>query len=328
MRAAIATLLILAAASGLSAADLGDKRLYECPRTSQAPTIDGKLTEACWKEAASTGTFWKLKGPTEDLQQTSFQICYDEQNLYLAVTCLEKDLQGLQAEVRIEDDATVMGDDAVEIFLQPTDKDYYQFSANSLGTRYDGKAFDSSWNAKWRAAGSVDKDGWYLECAVSFQSLGRYGVPGMTWGLQVARDRNAGGQTEWSAWTPTPGGFHQPGCFGQLIFGGQAGGGDRAALIECARAAQLSLGLEERLGDALRTIRGADLKPLAAADRQKVQGKLAAGDIALKALRELLTGPGMVDTRAWYRVNGALKAAADDLDETAWLVRFEKLLAD
>jgi hypothetical protein len=146
-------------------------------------------------------------------------------------------------------------------------------------------------------------------------------VPGAVWGLQVCRDRQAGEDTEWSAWAPTPGGFHQPDKFGQLIFGGEAGAGDRAALIECARLAQLSLSLEERLTEALATVKGHDTSG-------PTQARVEAGDKALQSLHTLLAGPNLMDSRQWYEVNTGLRKAADDLDEAAWAVRFDKLLGD
>lgn len=324
-----AVLAALSHCAFASPAELTDKRLYEAPRAAAPPVIDGRLEDACWRQAPATGQFWPLKALAE-IEPTSFQACYDEHNLYLAVTCGEQRPQSLRAEVRADDLSALMGDDAVEIFLRPDPAagDYYQFAANCLGTRYDGKAFDWTWNGRWQAAAAVGKDAWTLECAIAFEPLGRYGVAGATWGLQVCRDREAGETTEWSAWSPTPGGFHQPQHFGQVIFGGEASHGDRAALIECARAAQTSLALQERLTRDLQTVRGHDFSGLELAGRTAVQARVARAEKALQALRELLAGEALLDPQAWQQVNAALQAAAADLDETAWSVRFDKLLAD
>lgn len=322
--------LILMTTVAARGQDLGSKRLYEAPRAAKAPVIDGKLDDACWKGAPASGQFWKLKSAASEIQATFFQICYDESNVYIGVTCMEAKPQAIAANVKVEDSSTVMGDDAVEIFLRPDlqGKDYYQFAANSVGTRYDGRGFDWTWNGDWQAAASVGKDAWTLECAISFKSFGHFGVPGAVWGLQVARDRAAGEDTEWSAWSPSPAGFHQPDCFGELIFGGQAGTADRATLIECARAAQASLALEERLNKALRTVKGNDLSTLKPVDRQQAQAKVAAAESALQALRDLTAGPQILDARQWYTVNARLRDATDEIDEVAWVVRFDKLLGD
>ena len=322
--------LVTSLAAGVAfAADLTEKRMYEGMRADQPPVIDGKLDDPCWQKAAKTGEFARLRGP-EQIQQTFFQVCYDSTHLYIAVTCLEKSPEAVRANVRVDDLTSVMGDDAVEIFLHPdqSSPDYYQFAANTSGARYEARGFDASWNATWQAAATVGKDAWYLECAFSFSSFGRFGVPGTIWGLNVCRDRQAGGETEWSSWSASPAGFHQPDRFGQLIFGGQAGGGDRAVLIECARFAASSITLEARIQEALKTIRESNLQSLDPKALQGLQPRLDAADKSLQGLADLLAQPAPLDTRAWQRVVGDLQKAAEGLDEAAWEIRFTKLLAD
>ena len=331
MRRACLLLVMVVCLHGSSfAADLGAGKMYEAVRADKAPVIDGKLDDAVWQQAGASGEFWKLKGSAAAMQQTYFQIAYDSQNLYLAITNLEADTAAMHGDVRVEDMATVMNDEANEWFLQPDlGGDYYQFAANCLGTKYDGRGFDSSWNGQWQCAAATGTGKWTLECAIAFSSFGRFGVPGATWGLNVCRDRQAGGDTEWSAWSPTPAGFHQPGNFGRLIFGGQSGGGvDRAALIECARAAMKSLELERRLGESMETIRTGNTKGLKPEERKALDAQMAQGQQALDGLGKLLATDKPLDTRAWIETNARLEQALKGLEEAAWQVKFETLLGD
>ncbi len=329
-RALAFIMLTLLLVSAVNAADLGTERLYECQRTAQPPTIDGRLDDVCWQTAAATGEFWTLRASTSTIMQTLVQAVYDGDSLYLGITCLEEHPERILANVRVDDLSSVMADDAVEVFLHPDpdSPDYYQLSANSIGTRYDGRGFDSSWNGSWRAAGTVGSDAWHLECAIDFSSFDRFGVPGAAWGFNVCRDRNGEGDTQWSCWSPSPGGFHQPQHFGRLIFGGEAGGADRAVLIECARAAQRSMELEARLSEALRTVRGADAGALPADQQQVLQQQIADAEAALQGLKELLKDSAPLDTRAWLTVNEKMAQAAVGVEEAAWTIRFERLLAD
>ena len=48
----------------------------------------------------------------------------------------------------------------------------------------------------------------------------------------VCRDRQAGGDTQWSAWSPSHAGFHQPASFGRLMFGGQLPNRDQFPALE------------------------------------------------------------------------------------------------
>jgi hypothetical protein len=232
------------------AADLGEQKFYEAVRADKPPVIDGKLDDACWQNAKASGEFWVLKAAGQ-IQQTFFQFAYDSGNLYLAVTNFEVHLPEMKCDIRVDDMSSLMGDEANEWFLQPgSDGDYYQFAANCVGAKYDAVAFDSSWNATWQAAAGKTDTAWTLECAIAFSSFGRFGVPGAVWGLNVCRDRQAGGDTEWSAWSPTPGGFHKPENFGRLIFGGEASGGvDRADRMRPRRHEELRPGAPPQRGD-------------------------------------------------------------------------------
>ncbi len=331
-----ARMVLLASAGALwsvaavLAAEISDTRVYECVRAGQAPVIDGKLDDACWRQASKTDQFVRIISGPEVIQQTLFQVAYDDGHLYLGVTCLEADPEAIQATVRTADLSGVMGDDAVEIFVRPdlNEPDYYQFAANSLGTRYDGKAFDAGWNADWQAAASVGEDAWYLECTISFASLGRFGVAGAVWGFNVNRDRQAGGDTEWSGWSDTMGGFHTPARFGSLIFGGQPGRVDRALLIECAAYAKHSIELEARLNEHLRTVREGGLEFLTKEERQRVEPTVDAAEQALGTLKELIAGDSALDLEAWMKVMADLRAAAKQVGEVAWTIRFARLLAD
>ncbi|MEA3402370.1 MAG: sugar-binding protein [Armatimonadota bacterium] len=311
------------------AQELGETRVYECKRAAERPVIDGKLTDACWQEAAKTDQFVRvMKGPPE-IQQTVFQAAYDDANLYLAVTCMEPQPANIKAAVTARDMTAVMGDDAIEIFIQPDppEGDYYQLSANSLGTLYDGKAFESGWNATWRAAGSVGEDAWYLECAMAFQSLGGYGAPGAVWGFNVCRDRQAGGQTEWSAWSDTMGGFHSPERFGQLVFAGAATGVNRSLIIESSNYARRSIELEETIGEALAEIEGG-LELLPEAEREQVAPTVEGAREALDALHQFLERDQPLDLEGWMRVTERLEASAGEVERAMWVIRFGRLLAD
>ncbi len=324
----ICAIAILAAVA-CHAADLESTRVYEATRVEQPPVIDGRLDDPCWQGAPKADSFVRImKGPAE-IQQTLFQVAWDDANLYIAVTCLEPNPEAIKAEMRANDVSAVMGDDAVEIFLHPRldEPTYYQLAANSLGTRYDGRAFDSSWNADWQAAATVGADAWYLECAVSFASLGVYAAPGAMWGLNVNRDRLAGGDTEWSGWSDTMDGFHVPERFGRLVFTGTVTGVNRSLIMECARYARRSIELEQRIAAALPRARGSGIDLLDDEDRAQAQPAVERAVAALDGLHAFMEADRPLDLAGWARVTAELEAAAEEMDEVSWLIRFAELLA-
>ena len=326
MTVCIGAMMLCAAAL---AQELGDTRIYEAGRAAERPVIDGRLSDACWQEAAKTNQFARImKGPGA-IQQTFFQVTYDDAHLYLGVTCVEPRAGNIKADVTNRDVSAVMADDALEIFIQPDPPkgEYFQLAANSLGTRYDGKAFEAGWNATWEAAGSVGEDAWYLECAIAFESFAAQPAPGAVWGFNVCRDRNAGGETEWSAWSDTLGGFHTPERFGRRVFAGGTSGVNRSLIIECSTHARRSIRLEELVVTGLAEIEsGADLLP--AADAAEVEPAVARAREALAALRDFLAADQPLDLEGWMAVTAQLEQSAEEMERTAWVIRFGRLLAD
>lgn len=321
--------ITILAAALCQAQELEGARVYEAARIDQRPVIDGHLDEACWQQAPKANSFVRiLKGPVQ-VQQTLFQVVWDDANLYLGITCLEPQPEAIRAEVRSRDLSAVMGDDAVEVFLHPRldEPQYYQLAANSLGTRYDGRAFDPSWNAEWQAAASVGEDAWYLECAVSFASLGAYAAPGAVWGLNVNRDRQAGGDTEWSGWSDTMGAFHSPERFGRLVFTGASAGLNRSLILECARYARRSIELENTITAALARAKGSGIDLLSEQERAEAEPAIARAEQALGALRAFSEADRPLDLEGWMRVTGQLAQAAAEMAEVHWLIKFAELLA-
>ena len=110
----IAVLFVLAALSMsngrfeaplVAETQLAELRLYECTRTTQPPTIDGVLDDACWQHADETDAFSRTLG-TDDSPpsvQTHFRIVYDEYNVYIGIRCDEPHPERLKANVTEND---------------------------------------------------------------------------------------------------------------------------------------------------------------------------------------------------------------------------------
>jgi hypothetical protein len=93
--------------------------------------------------------------------------------------------------------------------------------SNSLATRFDeiGPRYPrpASWNGDWRVATQVSNNGWTVEIAIPFRTLGvAMPEPGTTWGFNVHRQQYR--LLERSSWSPTEHSFHEPRNFGHLFF--------------------------------------------------------------------------------------------------------------
>jgi hypothetical protein len=192
--------------------------------TAKPPTIDGNFDEAAWQGAASHSGFIHTSGhyPTED--QTAFRVLRDEANLYIAITCFDRNVGVLRTEAT-EHDGAVYHDDCAELFIdaEGNRNSFYQIAVNANGVAFDrfrdadGKS-DASWNGPYDVAASVGDDRWTVELRLPLSSIGLGdGVDRV--GFNVAREQRSRDGVILSQWTPSlvaGGGFGFPETFGVL----------------------------------------------------------------------------------------------------------------
>ena len=173
-------------------------------------------------------------------QQTVARVCWDARALYLGIHCFERALMPATQQLHLlkrkvtAHDGAVFGDESIELFLRPGGKGhYYQLVANMLGTRYESRGMDASFDGAWQAATSQSETAWLLEAAIPFASLGAAAPkPGDTWTLNLCRNRHP--ETEHSTWSGLQGAFHTPEQFGQMVFA------ESAVAVRLADVADLS----------------------------------------------------------------------------------------
>ncbi len=165
-------------------------RIYEAPRASVPPAIDGDLRDPAWRSAPWTHPFVDIRGDgwPEPPLATRTKITWDDDHLYIAAELEEPHLWATLADR----DAILYREHDFEVFLDP-DGDalaYYELEINALGTEFDlfldrpynrrGKA-----NIGWDMAGlrtavqldgtlndPADEDlGWSVEIAIPWSAL-------------------------------------------------------------------------------------------------------------------------------------------------------------
>lgn len=198
------------------------------PRLVKPPTLDGKLDDAVWADATELSPFILNDGSGRPAKvATLVKVGYDDKALYLAIDCVEDRMGEIKAALT-ERDSAVYSEDCVEVFLDVAGEAtrYVHLALNPLGTQYDGRKSevewsqaDPEWDGEWQAAADRRADGWALEIAVPFATLGLDEPPhGGTWRANFARQRRV--QSEVSTWSGLKGPFHQPLQFGELTFVG------------------------------------------------------------------------------------------------------------
>ena len=199
-------------------------------RTSTPVTVDGRLDEPQWMKAGVAADFVLYGGRDYATEKTEARTLWDDSNFYIGIRCFDSSIGKLRATVT-EREGRVFMDDCVEIFLLPPDNPvlaqapvrerYFHVCVNALGTRYDEIGYEAPqrWNGKWLARTSVQQNRWELEIAIPWSDLKTQPVDGSVWDINFNRGLPARGAVrEYSGWSITFAGFHDPAHFGKLLF--------------------------------------------------------------------------------------------------------------
>jgi hypothetical protein len=260
----------------LPAVAVATKR-YLVHKTPKPIKLDGKLDEAAWKSAPTTGAFVNtMTGGAGDVK-TEAKLLWDDQNLYVAFENVDTDVWSSMTKR----DDHLWGEEAVEVMIDADGdgKSYVELQVGPNGNIFDTylparrqwedsmtpKRERYSWNSKAKAGVSVDgtlnkhtdKDkGWTVELAIPLADANGLATPGAkvppafgdVWRVNMYRmdkpdpkgkDQKAAG---WSP--PMEGDFHVPARFGQIVFtdeNGNVPGPAKKGGPEVARAAAQAL---------------------------------------------------------------------------------------
>jgi len=321
-------LLCCVALGAASGGELGEMRLYECMRADAPPKLDGRLDDACWKAARPSSGFVRVirdadKAPS---YQTHIRLAYDDAYLYVGIQCDEPHPEKIRAAIMVDDNASVCGDDSIEMFFHPNPQSpaYYQLVANSAGTRYDGRLLDASWDATWEAVGRVGEAAWFLECRIALASFPDRGT---VWRFNICRELRSTDPIEFHAWSNTFGAFHSPHRFGHLLLGGPLAHLRRGLLIETAVLARSSLRNQEALERQTREIR--EMRKGVAADVlapfASQLDRFARDEAALLAKFAPLTQPSLAE---WRALDAGFARLLAQREKVYWELKFHVLLND
>ncbi len=210
--------------------------------------IDGKLDEAVWGSAATTGKFVNVRKGKPDASlpvQGDAKLLWDDDGLYVGVTVSDKDIVG--GFDSKEKDPHLWTKDCVEIMIDPDgdgdNKDYYEIQINPQNLVFDSQFDDynkpnggengpfghQDWSAKLQSAvtvdGTLDKPGdedkgYVVEVKIPWKSLAKakQAPPalGDKWRMNIYAMQNNGGV----AWSPIlgQGNFHKASRFGKVTW--------------------------------------------------------------------------------------------------------------
>lgn len=153
----------------------------EMVRIEAPPVIDGRLDDVAWSTAALLGELRQVE-PVEGApatERTEVRLLYDEEHLYIGVRCFDSQPEGIIA-TQSSRDAKLDYDDRIEIILDTylDRRNAYFFQMSPAGSKGDalitlnGADFNKPWDGIWEGKTSIDEQGWCMEMALPFATLG------------------------------------------------------------------------------------------------------------------------------------------------------------
>ncbi|MCM8788754.1 MAG: hypothetical protein NC907_03075, partial [Candidatus Omnitrophica bacterium] len=184
--------------------------------------LDGKLEEQIWEKGKIFTNFRFAGTPTPAYVQTKVILNYDSDNLYIAFTCDEPDMEHLKDNVK-ENGLKVFFDDSVELMVDFDNNkvDYYHFLFNPSG--HYGVEFRSQGGAislpvedfRLYVCGLKEKDRWVVEAAIPFSSLVYERVKGQIL-VNFGRNRRVSLERKEETSSAEKGAFHNPDLFDSI----------------------------------------------------------------------------------------------------------------
>jgi hypothetical protein len=178
-------------------------------RADTPPTIDGVLDDAVWAYAA-VGSGLVQHDPDDGepaSEETTFQVSYDDDTLYIGVMCSDSNPGGIVSAVTRRD--VWVERDVVGVFIDPRHdhKTGFLFAVGPSGWQLDGITFrdgdeDMTWDAVWEAKVALTPEGWSAEFAIPYNVLRLRLQEEYTWGINV--QRNVSRKQETARWIHIP----------------------------------------------------------------------------------------------------------------------------
>lgn len=211
-------------------ANIREVSFYTPTITTQAPVIDGRLDDECWKNAIEYNNTYEYFKPNPDAGKlkNSFKIVYNEQGMYLGIINYEKNPEKLRMNVKNRDNGSTWLDDCAELYIDSDGQGvgHRKFTVSASGAfadilRIDGAVVRNDWDSTGTVIKTgIHKDNWVIECFFPWEDLGKKAKEGDIW--MFCHIRYAWTSGSFIGTTSSPGGnYSATGNFGYLCFAGK-----------------------------------------------------------------------------------------------------------
>ena len=185
-------------------------RIVTAVKIAEKITLDGHLDEAVWKQAPPAADFFQKlpRNGQPASERTEARFAYDENNLYIGVTCFDSEPEKVLIK-DLREDFDFGRTDLVQIFIDSLHdrRTGFTFVVNPAGAKRDSQTSlteraNQDWDGVWDAKVSKGDHVWYIEFVIPFKTLRFTSAPSQEWGVNVSRVVMH--LNEESNWAPVP----------------------------------------------------------------------------------------------------------------------------
>ncbi len=162
--------------------------------------VDGEVRDEEWRAVpAFTQLTTTYPQPGPPAQRTEVRVAYDEEALYLAVVCFDREPDAVLASLGRRDNPGVSDKVVVMLDTARDRQTAYYFGINAGGVQEDGVITDDvngnqGWDGVWEGASRLREDGWSAELRIPFSQLRLSSDEQQVWGFNVRRAIGRTGQ--------------------------------------------------------------------------------------------------------------------------------------
>ena len=189
-------------------------KILNIERTTIAPKIDGVLNDEAWKTAKIASDFISFQ-PEIGLKasknvRTEVKMTFDDQAIYISAY-LHDDPSKIMKQQTNRDDFGQS--DFFLVVINPNndsqnDTTFFVFASGQQADAIVNPTIgeDFGWNAVWKSAVKMQKDGWSVEMKIPYRALRFPEQETPTWGIQFHREfRRDRSRYTWNPINPTQG---------------------------------------------------------------------------------------------------------------------------
>jgi len=182
------------------------RRSYPARRISEAPRIDGRIDEDCWKTLPLFENFiqWGPYNGEPPSQKTEVRVGYDDEAIYIAGLCSDSSPQLMRSEIGPRD-AFSFNSEEFAIHISPFNDGinsvffYVSLAGVQRDVKFYGDKAEITWDAVWESGVARTDKGWTVEMKIPYSALRFSNTPVQDWGFNIWRW--IARKMEWSCWS-------------------------------------------------------------------------------------------------------------------------------